>query len=156
MLSDAERKDIDEIIAHSETRQAASIDVLVAVQEHRGWISDETLQEISEYVQIPANELDGVATFYNLIYRKPVGKHIINVCDSISCFVTGCTKMRAELERKLEIKTGETTKDGKFTLLVVQCLACCDRGPAMIIDKDLYGPVKNEDLDEILGKYGKD
>lgn len=160
MLSDAERKAIDEVVSHSETVQSASIDVLVAVQEHRGWISDETLKDIAEYVKIPAAELDGVATFYNLIYRSPVGKHVIHVCDSISCWVTGCEAMRRTLEKKLDIKTGETTADGKFTLLVAQCLGACDRAPAVIIDEQLYGPVDETNLDEIISRYnsteGKD
>jgi NADH-quinone oxidoreductase subunit E len=100
-----------------------------------------------------AEELDSVATFYNMLFRKPVGRHIILVCDSISCWVMGYQNVRDQLMQKLSIAYGETTKDDRFTLLPNCCLGTCDRAPAMMIDNDLYQNVRIEQLDEILNKY---
>jgi len=97
--------------------------------------------------------LDSVATFYNLIFRKPVGRHIILLCDSISCWVMGYENIKEQLSAKLKIGYGETTIDGKFTLLPNPCLGTCDCAPALMIDKDLYRNLTVERLDEILSKY---
>jgi NADH-quinone oxidoreductase subunit E len=98
-------------------------------------------------------ELDSVATFYNLIFRKEVGKHVILVCDSISCWVMGYENLRDQLFSRLGIKYGETTPDGLFTVLPNCCLGTCDCAPALMIDHDLYRNVKVEELDDILRKY---
>lgn len=98
-------------------------------------------------------EVDSVASFYNLIFRKPVGRHVILLCDSISCYVMGYEKLYEALQRVLNIRFGETDKDQCFTLLPNCCLGCCDHAPALMIDEDLYRDVKPEELDEILKKY---
>jgi len=98
-------------------------------------------------------ELDSVATFYNLIFRRPVGRHVILVCDSISCWVMGYEGIRDRLFDKLSIKYGQTTEDGRFTILPNCCLGTCDRAPALMIDNDLYRDLTVEQLDEILEKY---
>jgi NADH-quinone oxidoreductase subunit E len=98
-------------------------------------------------------ELDSVATFYNLIFRKPVGRHVILLCDSISCWVMGYENILAQLTRRLNIKYGETSADGRFTMLPNPCLGTCDCAPALMIDNDLYRNITAEQLDDILGKY---
>ncbi len=104
-------------------------------------------------MEMSPEELDSVATFYNLIFRRPVGRHIILICDSISCYVLGYEKISAQISSKLGIKYGETTSDSRFTLLPNPCLGCCDHGPALMIDNDLYRDVTLAQLDEILNKY---
>jgi len=98
-------------------------------------------------------ELDAVATFYNFIFRKPVARHVILICDSISCWVTGYEPLEELLAKKLGITFGGTTADNKFTLLPASCLGACDRAPVMMVDEDLYGPVTAEMMEEILVKY---
>jgi NADH-quinone oxidoreductase subunit E len=153
MLSTEERKEIDEAISIMPVKKAACIEALKVVQHHRRWISDESLKEVAEYMEMSTAELDSVATFYNMLFRQPVGRHIILVCDSISCWVMGYENVRDHLMKKLSIKYGETTPDDRFTLLPNCCLGTCDTAPAMMIDSDLYQNVKLEQLDEILNKY---
>jgi NADH-quinone oxidoreductase subunit E len=99
------------------------------------------------------SELDGVASFYNHIYRRPVGKYIIMVCDSVTCWVMGYEKLLEHMTARLGIKIGGTTEDGLFTLLPIQCLGACDRAPAMMIDEALYTELTPEKFDEIIRKY---
>jgi len=126
---------------------------LKIVQEHRRWISDESLKEVAAFMDMSAEELDSVATFYNLIFRKPVGRHVILLCDSISCWVMGYENIRLQLTKRLNIKYGETSADGRFTILPNPCLGTCDCAPALMIDSDLYRNIKVEQLDDILRKY---
>ena len=134
-------------------KKAAVIEALKIVQRHRGWVSDESVEAIAEYLEMSAAEVDSVATFYNLIFRQPVGRHVILLCDSISCYVMGYKKVQDALMTKLKIKYGETSADNRFTLLPNCCLGCCDHAPALMIDEDLYHDVRMEMLDEILNKY---
>ena len=98
-------------------------------------------------------ELDAVATFYNFIFRKPVGKHIILVCDSVSCWVMGSERVLEHLQNRLGIVLGQTSADGVFTLLPTACLGACDRAPAMMIDDQLYGDLDPAKIDQILATY---
>ena len=134
-------------------KKAALIESLKIVQKHRGWISNESVDEIAQHLDMSAAEVDSVATFYNLIFRKPVGKYVILLCDSVSCYVMGYQKIYKALIEKLGIKYGETTGDKRFTLLPNACLGCCDRAPALMIGEDLYRDITIEQLDSILAKY---
>ncbi len=134
-------------------KKAAVIEALKIVQQHRGWISDDSVDAIAAYLEMSPAEVDSVATFYNLIFRKPVGRHVILLCDSISCYVMGYKKLQDALQQKLNIKFGGTTGDQRFTLLPNCCLGCCDRAPALMIDEDLYQDVTVEMIDDILKKY---
>jgi NADH-quinone oxidoreductase subunit E len=120
---------------------------------HRGWVSDEAIQDIAQFLDMSADELDSVATFYNMIYRQPVGRHVIHVCDSVSCWIMGYDELKDALMKKLGVKYGETTKDGRFTLLPICCLGTCDRAPAMFVGQDLHRDLKPEQVDGILEKY---
>jgi NADH-quinone oxidoreductase subunit E len=153
MLTIEEKHEIDQAIKVVPYKQAACIEALKVVQEHRRWISDESLKDIASYIQMSPEELDSVATFYNLIFRKPVGRHIILICDSITCYVMGHEKIAAHISEKLGIKYGETTSDNRFTLLPNPCLGTCDHAPAMMIDNDLYRDLSIAQLDDILNRY---
>ena len=153
MLTAEEKHKIDEAIHHVPVRKAAGIEALKIVQQNRRWISDESLQDVADYMKMSAEELDSVATFYNMLFRRPVGRHIILVCDSISCWVMGYETILQHLTQHLGIKLGETTADGRYTLLPNCCLGTCDRAPAFMIDNDLYRNVTIEQLDGILKKY---
>ncbi|ACU61284.1 NADH-quinone oxidoreductase subunit NuoE [Chitinophaga pinensis] len=153
MLSTTEKEAIDHEIGLVPHKRATVIEALKIVQQHRGWISDDSVEEIAHYLGISPAEVDSVATFYNLIFRKPVGRHVILLCDSISCYVMGYKSLYAALQRKLQISFGQTCPDNRFTLLPNACLGCCDHAPAMMIDKDLYRDITIEQLDDILKKY---
>jgi NADH-quinone oxidoreductase subunit E len=135
------------------TKQAACIDALKIVQEHRGWISDESVVDIAEFLEMSADEVDGLATFYSRIYRQPVGRHIILICDSMSCMIMGYQKIYDHISEKLGIRFGETSEDGRFTLLPISCLGDCDHAPSMMINDQLYNLLTTEKLDELLDNY---
>lgn len=153
MLTSEEIKEIEHAIKLVPYKKAASVEALKVVQEHRRWISDESLRDVAKILDMSPEELDSVATFYNMIFRKEVGKHVILVCDSISCWVMGYENLREQLFNRLGIKFGETTPNGLFTVLPNCCLGTCDCAPALMIDHDLYRNVKAEELNDILKKY---
>jgi NADH-quinone oxidoreductase subunit E len=153
MLTEEERQEIEEETKHFDYKQAVSVDALKIVQKHRGWVSDESIKDIAELLEMSPAELDGVATFYNLIYRKPVGKHVILLCDSVSCWVMGCDRMREHFTKRLGINFGETSEDNEFTLLPMQCLGTCDHAPAMMIDETLHRDLDEDEIDGILESY---
>ncbi|HKZ36157.1 MAG TPA: NADH-quinone oxidoreductase subunit NuoE [Chryseolinea sp.] len=153
MLTAEEKYEIEKAISLVPIKKAAGIEALKIVQEHRRWVSDETLHDVAAFMNMSSEELDSVATFYNLIFRKPVGRHVILLCDSISCWVMGYESILAHLTKRLGIKYGETTTDGRYTLLPNCCLGTCDCAPALMIDDDLYRNLTTDKLDEILDKY---
>jgi NADH-quinone oxidoreductase subunit E len=153
MLSPEEQREIEEEAVHFPVRRAACIDALRVVQKHRGWVSDEAVRDIAEFLHTSADDIDSVATFYNLIFRKPVGRHVVMVCDSVSCWIMGYDRIREHLQSRLGVGLGQTTPDGRFTLLPVVCLGACDHAPAMIVDGRLHGDLSAQRIDEILENY---
>lgn len=147
MLTKAEKEQIDQEVAAVPVKEAACIEALKIIQQQRGWVSDESLREVASYLRMAPEELDSVATFYNMIFRQPVGRHIILLCDSISCWVMGYQQLSTQLQQKLGIGFGQTTADGCFTLLPNPCLGTCDHAPALMIDGDLYQDVTIDLLD---------
>lgn len=153
MLTDEERREIEAELPRYADKRAVSIDAMKIVQRHRGWVSDEALDDIAELLEMTSDELEGVATFYPMIYREPVGRHVVLYCDSVSCWVMGCERVRDQLRSLLGIDPGETTGDGRFTLLPIVCLGTCDHAPAMMIDDDLHRDLEPERIDAILDRY---
>lgn len=154
MLSERERAEIDEELSHLPTKRAACIEALKAVQRHRGWVDDQALDDVAVYLDMSREELEGVASFYNLIFRRPVGRHVILVCDSVTCWMLGCDQLQKALEAKTGAAPGAISKDGRFTVLPMACLGACDRAPALMVDEDLHGDVTPEGLDDLLEEYG--
>ncbi len=152
-LSESERAEIQHEISHYPDPRAASIEALKVVQRHRGWVEDGAIGAIAKVIGIPAADLEGVATFYNLIFRHPVGRHVIKVCDSIACHLTGYDELHAALVDALHIRYGETTPDLRFTLLPICCLGACDRGACLMIDDDLHGPIEPSRVAQLLERY---
>lgn len=146
-LSPQEIAEIEAETTHYEQKRAASIEALKIIQKHRGWVSDESLKDAAALLEMSATELDGVATFYSLIFRRPVGKHVIMLCDSVSCWIMGGEAIRQQLQETLGIGYGQTTVDGEFTLLPVTCQGACDCAPVMLIDGEL---AKNLDALKVI------
>jgi NADH-quinone oxidoreductase subunit E len=150
VLSDTEIDAIEHECSLYESRPAAAIDALQIVQAERRWISDESLYAIADMLGMSATELEGIATFYNLIYRQPVGEHVIHLCDSISCWLHDYQIIADHLRETLNIEFGQTTKDGKITLLPNVCLGCCDKAPALMLDGELIESLNIEAIDNLL------
>jgi NADH-quinone oxidoreductase subunit E len=154
MLTDDDKQAIRADLAHFEVlNSSASVDALLAVQKRRGWVSDESLNDVAALLGMTAAELDAVATFYCFIFRKPVGRHVITLCDSMVCWAMGLNPLYEHLSNRLGIVYGGTTEDNRFTLLPAACLGVCDRAPAIMVDDDLHGPVEPAMLEEILKNY---
>uniref|UniRef100_UPI0030DC2500 NADH-quinone oxidoreductase subunit NuoE n=2 Tax=Pseudomonas sp. EA_35y_Pfl2_R5 TaxID=3088690 RepID=UPI0030DC2500 len=153
ILSEAEHAAIEHEMHHYEDPRAASIEALKLVQKARGWVPDGAADAIGEILGIPASDVEGVATFYSQIFRQPVGRHIIRVCDSMTCYVGGHESVVAEMQKQLGIGLGETTDDSRFTLLPVCCLGNCDKAPALMIDDDTFGDVQPGGVAQLLEAY---
>jgi NADH-quinone oxidoreductase subunit E len=153
MLTQEERREIEAELERYDHKRAGCVEVLKIVQRHRGWVSDESLHDLARVLDMTPDELDGVATFYSLIFRRPVGKHVIYICSSITCWIMGYEDLRAHLKERLGIGLGETSADGRFTLLPIPCLGTCDHAPAMMIDEDLHQDLTAAKIDQILDKY---
>ncbi len=152
-LSETEIAAIQHEMTLYEDPGAATIEALKIVQEHRGWVSDEALEAAAAVVGVTPTQMEAVATFYNLIFRQPVGRHVIMVCDSISCYLTGYEEISAHLKDTLGVEFGQTTSDNRFTLLPIVCLGNCDNGPAMRINTDYHGRLTPDKVDAILAEY---
>lgn len=153
MLSNEEKRRIEEEAYGLPERSACCVEALKIVQRTRGWVSDETLADVARFLDMTLDELDAVATFYPFIFRKPVGRHVIAVCDSMVCWAMGFESVLDAIVRHLQIGMGETTEDGCFTLLPASCIGACDGAPALMIDGDMYRDVRPDSVESILKRY---
>ncbi len=153
MLTDTERRELEDALKHYPDKRGAAIDSLLTIQRRRGWISDDSLLEIAQFLEITAEDLDSIATFYNLVFRKPVGRHVAFVCDSISCWIKGCEQVQEQIKKLYDVDLGQTTPDGRLTVLPIACLGQCERAPAVMINQDVYGDVTPEKIEQIMEKY---
>lgn len=153
ILTSEEIAGIDEYIHHYPQARAAVLDALKLVQKRNGWVDDAQVAAIANMLDIATTDVEGVATFFNRIYRSPVGCHVILICDSIACYLTGYEALADAFKRELGIEFGQTTADGRFTLLPICCLGNCDKGPSVLIDEDTYGPVLPSEVSMLLEQY---
>ena len=153
ILTADEIHQIHEFMHHYPQARAASLDSLKCVQRRNGWVDDAQVQAIANVLQVPVTDIEGVATFYNRIYRSPVGRHVILACDSIACYLVGGESLASKFEQELGIKFGQTTPDNRFTLLPICCLGNCDKAPAVLIDEDTYGPIQLDEVAQLLEQY---
>jgi len=151
-LSLAEIQEINAEMIHYEDKTAVSIEALKIVQKHRRWVSDECLVAVAELLEISPAQLEGVATFYNLIYRRPVGKTVIHCCNSVTCWMLGSDQVRERLCRHLNVELGQMSADGEYTILPVVCLGACDHAPVVMIGDELRFDITEDAVNEILGR----
>ena len=150
MLPDKLKKSLEEKIAHADHPREMVVDVMLALQEHYGFLSDDAVEAVAALLEMSPLEVEELATFYTFIYREPVGKYVIHVCDSVICWMDGFESIQDYLCRKLDIAVGDTSADGLFTLLPVCCIGYCDLSPAMLINRKVYGNLTPQKIDEIL------
>ena len=152
MLPNELKESLEEKIAHADHPREMVVDVMLALQEHYGYLSDEALEAVAALLGMSPLEVEELATFYTFIYREPVGKYVIHVCDSVICWMDGFESIRDYLCKKLDIAVGDTSADGRFTLLPVCCIGYCDLSPAMLINRKVFGRLTPQKIDEILEK----
>lgn len=150
MLTEKTRQSILEMQKLYPERRSALIPALHLAQSEMGYLSLETQKEVAALFDIDPNEVNGVVTFYDMFFEKPVGKHLIHVCKNVSCMLRGSDQLLENVCHKLNVKPGETTADGEFTVIPCECMAACDRAPMMLVDDKVVGPVQEKDIDQIL------
>jgi NADH-quinone oxidoreductase subunit E len=156
MIPEELKKSLQKHIASIDHPRELVVDVMFAVQDYYGYLNDEAVEEVAELLDMSPVEVEQLATFYTFIYREPVGKYVIHVCDSLVCWMEGHEFLLDHLTGKLGITLGETTPDGMFSLLPVCCIGYCDRAPAIMINKKVYGPLTIDTLDDILERLRKE
>jgi NADH-quinone oxidoreductase subunit E len=129
-----------------------AVDVMMALQAHFGYLSDSARDTAADLLEMSPLEVDELATFYTFIYREPVGRYVIHVCDSLICWMAGEENIVDHLRQRLGIDFGETTADGLFTLLPVCCIGYCDRAPAILVNRKVHGPLTIAKLDQLLAR----
>jgi len=156
-LSPDLRTAIVEAMHHHGGPRAAMLESLRMIQQAHGWVSDAQLEEAAAILGVTTAEMEDVATFYSLIFRQPVGERVILMCDGASCYLNGGEDVRDAVMARLGIGFGQTTPDGKYTLINIACVGGCDRAPAAVIGRDrkLVGPLTPETIDEILGEAAR-
>ena len=150
MLPDELRESLEKQIAHADHPREMVVDAMLAFQDHYGYLSDAAVEQTAALLGMSALEVEELATFYTFIYREPVGKYVIHVCDSLICWMDGYESIQNYLCQKLDIEIGGTSADGLFTVLPVCCIGYCDRAPAMLINRKVYGPLTPQKIDRIL------
>ena len=151
-LSLSEIQEINAEMSHYEDKTAVSIEALKIVQKHRRWVSDECLVAVAELLELSPAQLEGVATFYNLIYRQPVGKTVIHYCNSVTCWMLGAEQIRERLCQHLNVELGAMSADGDYTILPIVCLGACDHAPVVMVADKLLLDITDDAVNEILGK----
>jgi len=152
-LSEAERAEIEHEMTLYPDKQAVGLEALKIVQKHQGWVSDESLLGIAKFLDMPVADLEGVATFFNLVYRQPVGRNVILFCNSVSCWIMDSDKMRAHINDRLGVDFGGTTADNEFTFIPVPCLGDCDNAPVMMVGDNLHRRLNAEEIDKLIEQY---
>lgn len=150
------REHLAEHCTHYADRRVGLIWVMQQLQAYYGgWLPNRGVTEAAEIVGVSRPDVEGVATFFNWFFRQPVGRKVVVVCDSISCYLGGCERNLEHMEQQLGVKLGETTADGEFTLLPIVCLGNCDKAPCMMVGGDLHSNLTPETLDKIFENYSK-
>lgn len=152
-MTDRVRETLEEVSDRYPERGAALLPVLHAAQAMHGWLSPETLEHVSETLGVPKATVKGVATFYALYRHQPTGRHLIQLCTNVSCMLFGAETFRGLLEKQYGLVPGGTSADGRFSLVIMECIGACDRAPAMLVNDDLHGNLTSASIGEILEHY---
>jgi len=147
---------IEKILSRYPTRQAALLPILWVAQETWGWISKEAAEEVARIVQVSPAHVDGVLTFYTMYNLRPVGKNLLQICTSISCHLAGAGRLIERCRERLGVNLEQTTPDGKFTVIEVECIAGCDKAPSVMVNDTYHEPVDEKALDALLDKLSAD
>lgn len=155
MLSEKTRTAILNLQKKYPEKRSALIPALHLAQAEAGYLPREVQNEVAVLFEIDPNEVNAVVTFYDMFYEKPVGKHLLHVCKNVSCMLRGADELIEKLCEKLQVKPGGTTADGEFSVIPCECMAACDKAPMMLADNHVIGPIREDELDQILEQIKK-
>jgi NADH-quinone oxidoreductase subunit E len=151
-LSEEGRAELDRLLSRYPDRAAAILPALHLVQGEFGYVPDEAIQYVAELVGASPADVEGVATFYTMFERRPMGKHHLQICRNLSCSLMGAERLIDHVSERLGIRPGQTTPDGKFTLSVVECLGSCGTAPVMQVGDEYHENLTVEAIDSLLDR----
>ena len=144
---------VHKAVEHHGTTRDELIPILSEVNRSLGYLPVQAMEEISRMLRVPKSQLFSVASFYQMLSTKPHGEHVIQFCESAPCHVVGGRQVWQALQENLKLSAGETSADGKWSLVTVSCLGVCAVGPVIIVDEDIYGNVEPAQIPGILARY---
>jgi NADH-quinone oxidoreductase E subunit len=150
MYSKTNEQKLDEIISHYPVKRSAILPALYIAQEEHGYVTDDDIKYLAKRLDMRVNEVEEVVTFYTMYSRKPVGKYKLQVCRTVSCMLLGAEQIAEHISEKIGCPLGETTSDGKFTLVEVECLGYCDLAPVMQVNFDYHEKLTTREVDKII------
>lgn len=150
MLSPNARKRIESLKSEYETNQSALIPALHVAQADQGWLSEETQGEVATILDVTPQSVREVVTFYTMFHQRPVGRYLLQVCRNLSCCLKGGHRLQKQIEERLGIQEGETTQDGRFTLVSVECLGSCGTAPVLMVNDRYHEDVTPAEIDRLL------
>jgi NADH-quinone oxidoreductase E subunit len=156
MISEQAKQRMRDLAARYPVGRSAVLPALHIAQQEEGYITDEGTQAVADAIGITVADVESVATFYTMYYQKQPGKRVIKVCNSITCYLRNCDELIEHLSERLGIKPGETSKDGKYTLLAVECLASCGTAPVLQVNDEFVENVSLEKADALLADLDKE
>jgi len=144
---------IEEVLKRYPERRAALMPALYMAQQEFGYLSQQAYEAVAEILNLPKATVKAVATFYSMYRKKPMGRHLIQLCTNVACMIMGAETLLQQLKNRYNLEPGGTSDDGRFSLIIMECIGACDKAPAMLVDTDFYGNLDQENIFEILERY---
>src|SRR2546426_6706689 len=156
MISEQAKQRMRDLAARYPVARSAVMPALYIAQQEEGYITPAALQAVAEAIGITVDDVESVATFYTMYYTRPPGKKVIKVCTSISCYLRNCDALVSQLEQRLSIKRGETTPDGAYSLLTVECLASCGTAPVLQVNDEFVENLTPQMVDQLIDAWDQE
>jgi len=153
MLSETAIRELNEIRKRYPDRRAALLPALHIAQREFGWLNDEALRSVAKMLDLTEAEVKGTASFYSMYRFRPMGRHIIQLCTNVSCMILGAERLIDFLKNRYGLEPDGTTEDGRFSLVIMECIGACGTAPAMLVNNDFYDNLTEKRIEEILEKY---
>ncbi len=153
MFSETVLKEIDEIKARYPDHRSALLPALYVAQREFGWLSHEAMSHVAKTLNLPEAMVRGTASFYSMFKHKPLGRNLIQICTNVSCLILGAERLIDFLKSKYGMEANSTTRDERFSLVIMECIGACGTAPAMLVNTDFYDSLTEKRIEEILEKY---
>ncbi len=156
MISEQAKQRMRDLATRYPVARSAVMPALYIAQQEEGYITQQALQAVAEAIGLTVDDVESIATFYTMYYQQPPGKKVIKVCTSISCYLRNCDALVSHLEQRLAIKRGETTADGNYTLMTVECLASCGTAPVLQVNDEFVEKVTLEMAGALVDEWDRE
>jgi NADH-quinone oxidoreductase E subunit len=153
MFNETVENEIKEIRAKYPDRKSALLPALYIAQREFGWLSQEAMESVAHALNVPAAYVRGTASFYSMFRHKPVGRNVIQLCTNVSCMIFGAEKLVDFLKTKYGVEPNKMSEDGRFSLVIMECIGACGTAPAMLVNEDFHENLTEKSLEEILENY---